>query len=220
MCTYIYIYIKYTQKAFGHRKHRGQQHAAATAWAHHLWCIQSSVGKRYAYSCKAVCCNVVQCCKIAVCCIVLRCVAVYQLPAYNYTFDAHRAVWAAGYHTEQCVCSVFAVCCRVSCVAVCCNVSNCIAVHELSTYSITSDVCRVVWVESIQVYRAVCCSVVQCGAVFCSVFAVCCNMSQHVAVCCSGHVLASDMQDSCHICCRILQGVAVCCSVLQHVLYI
>jgi len=82
----------------------------------------------------------------------------------------------------QCVCSVFAVCCRVSCVAVCCNVSNCIAVHELPTYSITSDACRAVWVESIKVYRAVCCSVVQCGAVFCSVFAVCCNVSQYVAV--------------------------------------
>jgi len=58
---------------------------------------------------------------------------------------------------------------------------------------------------------AVCCSVVQCGAEWCSVLqcvAVCCRVVQCVAVCCS--VLQSGA-----VCCRVVQCVAVRCSVVQ-----
>jgi len=64
---------------------------------------------------------------------------------------------------------------------------------------------------------AVCCSVLQCVAVCCSVcsvmrcVAVCCSALQCVAVCA---VCCSVLQNVAE-CCRVLQSVAVCCSVLQ-----
>jgi len=53
---------------------------------------------------------------------------------------------------------------------------------------------------------AVCCSVLQCVAVF--RVAVCRSVSQCVAVCCS-------VLQCVAVCCSVLQCVTVCCSVLQ-----
>ena len=69
-----------------------------------------------------------------------------------------------------------------------------------------------------------CCSVLQCVAVRCSVLQ-CCNVLQCVAVCCRGVCVfdVDDMIYSCSVlqcvamCCRVLQCVAFCCSELQRV---
>jgi len=59
----------------------------------------------------------------------------------------------------------------------------------------------------------VCCRMLQCAAVCCSVLpyvAVCCRILQCAAVCCSVLPYVA-------VCCRMLQCVAVCCSVLPYV---
>jgi len=70
-------------------------------------------------------------------------------------------------------------------------------------------------------YVAVCCSVVQCGAVCCGVCsvlqcgAVWCSVLQYVAVCPSKIWLVRAEILMCGDLCCVLQCVAVCCSVLQ-----
>jgi len=110
----------------------------------------------------------------------------------------------------------------LQCVAECCSKLECVAVcvwHRIY--------CRSWPVPESCLTRAVCCSVVQCGAVCCSVLqcvAVCCSVMQCVAVYCS--VLQCGA-----VCCIfnwprylpvsvrfiVLQCVAVSCSVLQFV---
>jgi len=68
--------------------------------------------------------------------------------------------------------------------------------------------------------NSVCCSALQCVAVYCSVLYqqtrtdgvhTCCNMLQFDTVCCS-------VLQCVAVCRSVLQCVAVCCSVLQYVL--
>jgi len=68
---------------------------------------------------------------------------------------------------------------------------------------------------------AMCCSVLQCVAVYCSALqcvAVCCSVMWWNAVCCSAlqcvAVRCSALQ-CVTVCCSVLQRVAVCCSALQ-----
>jgi len=68
----------------------------------------------------------------------------------------------------------------------------------------------------------VCCSVLQCVAVYCSVLqciAVCCSVFQYVAVCCSAKFANYEVSYTrcAAVCCSVLQCVAVCCSVLRFV---
>ena len=66
-----------------------------------------------------------------------------------------------------------------------------------------------------------CCSVLQCVAVCCSVLrkwtqiirVVCCSVSQCVAVCCTNRLRSYLLCVA--VCCSVLQCVAVCCSVLH-----
>jgi len=60
-----------------------------------------------------------------------------------------------------------------------------------------------------RVREKLCCSVLQCVAVYCSVLqcvAVCCSVLQRVAACCN-------VLQCVALCCSVLQCVAVCCSV-------
>jgi len=71
--------------------------------------------------------------------------------------------------------------------------------HDSFIYYLFNSCC-IVMIESGTAILPVCCSVLQCVAVYCNVLqcvAVCCSVLQCVAVCCS-----------------VLQCVAVCCSVL------
>jgi len=131
------------------------------------------------------------------------------------------------------------VCCRMLlCVVVCCialqsftlcySVLHCVAVwysvsffqhpsYEYNGYAILQGAAGCVRCDAKicfcimrYVARIVCCSVLQCVAVCCSVsqilrcVAVCCSMRQCVAVCRSVLIL--------------FQFFAVCCSVLQHII--
>jgi len=73
------------------------------------------------------------------------------------------------------------------------------------------SLCRYVWMS--HVTYTMCCSVLQCVAVCCSLcVAVCCSVLQCVAVCCRC-VWISHVTNT--MCCSVLQCVAVCCRVLQ-----
>jgi len=79
----------------------------------------------------------------------------------------------------------------------------------------------VCWTRScvrIHVIIEVCCSVLQCVAVFYSVLqcvAMCCNVLQCVAVCWTRSCASTSSLRCVAVCCSVLQCVAVCCSVLQ-----
>jgi len=112
---------------------------------------------------------------------------------------------------------------------------TCICVCDLTHSHMTWLISHVTWLESIihlhvvcmawlgVLQCGVCCSVVQCVAVWCSVLqcgAVCCSVLQWVAVWCS--VVFCVWHDS--VCCSVecvavwrsvLQCGAVCCSVVQ-----
>jgi len=151
-----------------------------------------------------VCCSVLQC--VVVCCSALRCVA-----------ENMRVL--------SCVfCSV------LQCVAVCCNMLH--LKHGISKVETIGDGCvmaaglidedGIVKNDKNNARRAlaisqVCCSVMQCGAVWCSVVqcvAVCCNVLWRVVACCSvvqcGAVWCSVLQ-CVAVCCNVLWRVAVCC---------
>jgi len=70
----------------------------------------------------------------------------------------------------------------------------------------------------------VCCSVLQCVAVYCSMLqciaVCCCVLWQNGMLCASATLLRSKASKSCvriAVCCSVLQCVAVCCSVLRRV---
>jgi len=165
----------------------------------------------------AVCCSVMQC--VAVCCSVLQCDAGEE---WLYTATQHTA----------------AVCCSVlQCVAVCCSMLQCVAVCSsvLQGNKCFREVQFLYNVKAhfVKVTEAVCSSVMQCVAVFCSVLqcvAVCCSvLLQCVAVCCSvsrGRNCFREVQfPLCTsarcvkvtevVCCSVMQCDVVCCSVLQ-----
>ena len=80
------------------------------------------------------------------------------------------------------------------------------AVYQRNGARVTPQVCC-----SVMQCVAVWCSVLQCDAVWCSVLqcvAVCCSVLQCVAVCCS-------VLQCVAVWCSVLQCVAVCCSALQ-----
>jgi len=66
---------------------------------------------------------------------------------------------------------------------------------------------------------AVCCSLLQCGAVCVQCVAVCCSMLLYVAVCCSVLQCVQCVQCISEglfiVCCSLLQSAVVCCSLLQ-----
>jgi len=68
------------------------------------------------------------------------------------------------------------------------------------------------------IHRAVCCSVLQCVAVCCSVLQMCCSVLQSVALIHRAllHVCYAVVQ-CVAACCSVLQRVAACCSMLQFV---
>jgi len=103
-------------------------------------------------------------------------------------------------------------------VAVCCSVWQCVAVeksvcakeHSAKEPQIIVLFCgkrtlkirhymHLNYPVALVMYDSVCCSVLQCVAVCCSVCAIC----------------LIHMCDISHVCCGVLQCVAVCCSVLQ-----
>ena len=86
-----------------------------------------------------------------------------------------------------------------------------VAVWDTSVISLKS---------AFNIYVAVCCSVLQCVVVYCSVLQFIpvwdpsgisrrSAFNMHVAVCCS-------VLQCFAVCCSVLQCVAVCCSVLQY----
>ena len=142
---------------------------------------------------------------------------------------------------RQCVSTCFVcclpVCCSVlQCVAVCCSVLQSVVQKHTATHRNTSsgdnhtatdcntlqqelnrrhrqrqDAARIHSLHCLLQCVAVCCNVVQHGAVWCSVMqcvAVRCSVVQRVAVCCS--VLQCGAA-----CCSVSQCIAVCRSALQ-----
>jgi len=168
---------------------------------------------------QCVCCNVIafvvplpyecelrraQC--VAVCCSVLQCVCCNVIAlARRFLENASRELRSV-----------------LQCVAVCYNVcvamSSRLARRFLGNVSYKVLQCVAVWCSVLQC-GAVCCSVVQCVAVWCSVLqcgAVCCNvMSSRLARRCLANVSyeVRSVLQCVAVCCNVC--LAVCCSVLQ-----
>ena len=140
------------------------------------------IGGRYRIGdrerCVAVCCSVLQC--VAVCCSVLRCVAVCCCVCWNVLLWsaaelAGDTVWVSANGVLQCV----AVCSRVlQCVAVCSRVLQCVAeCCSVAVHRVLQQNWREIMYRSNDVLQSctmcwsviVCCSMWQCGVMWCSV---------------------------------------------------